>query len=172
MAQPFLNAHDVPLAMFGVLAVPVHLARTGAGLVSGRLTRRIGLPSTLALAIAATVTGLLCLASIDHVAAFAGLGLAMAGMAIAMPAIGAYVNDRTESHVRATVLSVAPMGVSLIIGVMSTGAGTLAARSLRVSFGVMALVILVVAGASYLAWLAAEGRGRAEDAALQAVEAG
>ena len=170
LAQPFLAAHDVPLAMFGVLAIPVHLARTGAGLVSGRLTRRIGLPSTLAIAVAATVAGLLWLATIDHVTAFAGLGVAMAGMAIAMPAIGAYVNERTESHVRATVLSVAPMGVSLVMGAMSAAAGMLAAYSLRVSFGVMAVVILVVAGANYLAWLAAEGRGRAEDAALQVVE--
>jgi MFS family permease len=78
LSQPFLDQHGVSLALFGVLAVPVHLARTGAGLFSGRLTRRIGLPSTLALAVAGAVAGLMCLATIDSVWAFAGLGVAMA----------------------------------------------------------------------------------------------
>jgi len=155
LSQPFLDGHGVPLAIFGVLAIPVHLARTGAGLISGRLTRRIGLPSTLALAVAGAVAGLTCLATIDHVGAFAGLAVAMAAVAIAMPAIGAYVNERTESHVRATVLSVAPMGTSLMMGAMSVAAGTVAAQSLRLSFGVMALAIALFAGMNYLAWLAA-----------------
>lgn len=160
LSQPFLDAHGVPLAMFGVLAIPVQLARTGAVLISGRLARRIGLPSILALAIISIVAGLLCLATVDHVAAFAGLAVALAGMAIAMPAIGAYVNERTESHVRATVLSIAPMGTSIMMGGMSAGAGALATQSLRLSFGAMAAAILLCAGANYLAWLAAEGRGR------------
>ena len=151
LSQPFLDGHGVPLAIFGVLAIPVHLARTGAGLISGRLTRRIGLPSTLALAVAGAVAGLMCLATIDHVGAFAGLAVAMAAVAIAMPAIGAYVNERTESHVRATVLSVAPMGTSLMMGAMSVAAGTVAAQSLRLSFGVMALAIALFAGMNYLA---------------------
>jgi MFS family permease len=170
LSQPFLDAHDVPLALFGVLAIPVHLARTGAGLVSGRVTRRFGLPSTLALAVAMGVGGLVCMAAIDHVAAFAGLAVAMAGVSLAMPAIGAYVNGRTESHVRATVLSVAPMGNSIVMGAMSAGAGTMAAHSLRMSYGVMAVVILLVGGANFLMWLAAEGRGRGAEVEAQVVE--
>ena len=153
LSQPFLDAHGVPLALFGVLAVPVYLARTGAGLVSGRFTRRFGLQVTLGLAVGGAVAGLALLAAVDHVAAFAGLGIAMASVWIALPSIGAYVNERTDSDVRATVLSVAPMGTSIMMATMSTAAGTVASGSLQVAFGMMALVILVFAGASMLAWL-------------------
>lgn len=170
LSQPFLDQHDVPLALFGVLAIPVHLARTGAGLISGRLTRRIGLSSTLALAIALAVGGLLSMAAIDHVVAFAGLAVAMAGVSLAGPAIGAYVNGRTASHTRATVLSIAPMGNSIVMGAMSAGAGVLAAHSLRVSFGVVAVIIFFVAGANFIAWLAAEGRLREDDVPARIVE--
>jgi MFS family permease len=155
LSQPFLDAHGVSLALFGVLAIPVHLARTGAGLMSGRVTRRFGLPATLAVAVAGAVAGLVTLSLINHVVAFAGLAAAMAAVSLAMPAIGAYVNERTESNVRATVLSLAPMGTSLMMGAMSVAAGTVAAASLRLSFGVMGIVILALAGYHFFAWLAA-----------------
>jgi MFS family permease len=155
LAQPFLDSHDVPLALFGALMIPVYLGSISAGLLSGRVTRRIGLPATLALSSGGAVGGLAVLAMINHVGAFAGLALSRAGAALATPAIGAYVNDRTDSEVRATVLSVAPMGTSILMAVMSAAAGTIAAQSLQVAFGVMALAIAVAAGANYLAWLSA-----------------
>ena len=111
LSQPFLDAHGVTLALFGVLAIPVHLARTVAGLASGRVSRRFGLPATLTASLLGVSGGLLALAVIDHVVAFGGLALAMASVALAVPAIGAYINDRTESRIRATVLSVRPDGV-------------------------------------------------------------
>jgi MFS family permease len=154
LSQPFLDAHGVSLALFGVLAIPVHLARTGAGLISGRFTRRFGLPTTLVSALAGAVLGLGVLATVDHVAAFAGLALAMASVSLALPAIGAYVNDRTESRVRATVMSVSPMGTSIMMAVSSMLAGTISAASLRLGFGTLAAFILLLAGPSLLAWLA------------------
>jgi MFS family permease len=163
LSQPFLDQHGVSLALFGVVAIPIHLARIGAGLYSGRLTRRIGLPSVLALCIACAVAGLLCLATVDSVWAVGGLAVAMAAVGISMPAIGAYINERTESQVRATVLSVAPLGISLVMGAMSATAGTLASTSLRLSFGAMAVAILLFAGANYLSWLAANGRMRSTE---------
>lgn len=155
LSQPFLDEHGVSLALFGVLAIPVHLAQTGGGVLSGRITRRVGLPATLGAAIACTAGGLALLAVVDHVVAFAGLALAMGAVSIARPAIGSYINDRTESHVRATVLSVGPMGTSIMMGMVSIGAGSIAAVSLRLGFGTMALAVLLAAGASYAAWLAA-----------------
>jgi hypothetical protein len=56
------------------------------------------------------------------------------------------------------------MGVSIVMGLMSMAAGTLASQSLRLSFGAMALAILLFAGANYLSWLAAHGRARAPEA--------
>jgi MFS family permease len=158
LSQPFLDSHGVTLALFGVLAVPVHLARTAAGLLSGRVSRRFGLPATLTASLIGVSGGLFLLAAIDHVVAFAGLALAMASVAIALPSIGAYVNERTDSRVRATVLSVGPMGSSIVLATMSVLAGTIAAESLRLSFGVMAVAVLVVGGANLLSWLNAEKR--------------
>jgi len=156
LSQPFLDGHGVPLALFGVLAIPVHLGRTVAGFASGRVARRFGLPATLTASLLGVSGGILVLAVVDHVAAFAGLALAMASVAVALPAIGAYINDRTESRVRATVLSIGPMGSSVVLAIMSALAGTLAAASLRLSFGVMASAVLVVGGLSLLSWLGAD----------------
>jgi MFS family permease len=156
LAQPFLDEHGVALALFGVLTIPVHLSRTVGGLASGRLARRFGLPATLTASLAGVSGGLLVLAVVDHVAAFAGLALAMASVSVALPAIGAYINDRTESRVRATVLSVGPMGSSVVHAVMSTIAGTVAAASLRTSFAVVAFAVLVAGGLNLLSWIAAD----------------
>ena len=157
LGQPFLAAHDVPLALFGALVIPVQLARIGGGLGSGRITRRFGLQATLTAAVIGAASGLAIVALVDHVIAFAGVALAMASMAMALPAIGAYVNERTESHVRATVLSIAPMGTGVIMGVMSMAAGAIAARSLQLSFAAMSVAILLFAGANLLAWVAVQG---------------
>lgn len=155
LSQPFLDRHGVPLALFGVLAIPIHLGRTGGGLVSGRLTRRFGLASTLTLSVAGAAAGLAIVATVDHVVAFAGIGVTMASVAIALPAIGAYVNERTDSGVRATVLSIAPMGTSLILATTSATAGIIAAGSLRLSFGAMSLATLMLAGGCLALWLGA-----------------
>jgi MFS family permease len=156
LSQPFLDQHGVALALFGVLAIPVHLARTFAGLASGRVARRFGLPATLTASLLGVSGGIFILATVDHVVAFAGLALAMASVAVALPAIGAYINDRTESRIRATVLSIGPMGSSVVLAAMSAVAGTVAAASLRLSFAVMALAVLVVGGMNLLAWLNAD----------------
>jgi MFS family permease len=157
LGQPFLRSHDVPLGLFGVLMVPVLLGRTVAGLSSGRVTRRIGLPAVLAIALTGAVGGLVLLAVVDHVAAFVGLGIALGAVALALPAIGAYINERTDSHVRATVLSLAPMGSSLAMASLSMAAGLIGDESLRLAFGLLAATILVTAGACLLAWRAAHG---------------
>ncbi|MGE0227951.1 MAG: MFS transporter [Dehalococcoidia bacterium] len=160
LSQPFMREHDVPLALFGVLIAPVHLLWAGGGLVSGRAVRRLGLRRTLGLAIGLGVGGLATLAAVDHVTAFVGLAACMAGAGIAFPAIGSYVNDRTASDVRATVLSIAPLGSSLVLGAAGVGAGALAERSLQLAFGAMGAVVLIAAGGCFLAWLAADAQAR------------
>lgn len=158
LAQPFMREHGVPLALFGVLIAPVHLAWALSGLVSGRAVRRFGLKGTLGGAIVTGTAGLLVLTAVDHVAAFVGLAATMAAAGIAFPAIGSYVNDRTASEVRATVLSIAPLGSSVVLGVAGVGAGALAQRSLQLAFGSMAVAVLVAAGGCFLAWLGADAR--------------
>lgn len=165
LSQPFLQQHNVPLAMFGVLGVPVQLARMGGGLVSGRATRRFGMLATLWAAVIAAGAGLLLLALVDHVVAFAGMALTFAGVALALPAIGGYINDRTETSVRATVLSVAHMGTSLTMGVAALASGLIAESSLQLGFAVMALTVTAGSAACIVAWTAADGPRLAPDGA-------
>ncbi|HXK34467.1 MAG TPA: MFS transporter [Dehalococcoidia bacterium] len=171
LSQPFLDHHDVSLALFGVLAVPVHLARTAAGLLSGRATRRLGLATTLWLAVGGAVSGLLVLALVDHVVAFAGLAVAMAAVALSLPAIGTYVNERTDSHVRATVLSVAPMGTSVMMALTSMSAGAIGAASLRLGFGAIAVAVGVCAAWNLLTWMATSGALPEREPEIEPVEA-
>lgn len=164
LAQPFLGHHGVSLALFGVLFVPVQLSGAGMMLLSGRATRWLGIHRLLLGSLVAIVAGLTLLATVDHVAAFAGLALAQAGFGLAAPAIGAYVNERTESEVRATILSVSPLGTSLAFMIVAPVAGVVGDGSLQLGFGVMAAGILVAAGLAYLAWRRAD----AAEAALLA----
>ena len=158
LAQPFMNQHHVPFALFGVLMAPVHIAWAAGGLVSGRAMRRFGLRPLLTVAVAAGAGGLLLLAVVDHVVAFAGLAVVMGAAGIAFPASGAYVNDRTSSEVRATVLSIAPFGSALVVALVNPAVGVLAERSLQLAFGVMSAGVFVTAGACLIAWMAADAK--------------
>lgn len=154
LAQPFLDRHDVPLGLFGLLMIPLQLSRIAGQLWSGALVRRVGLATALAVSLGGSVAGLVVIAAIDNVWALAGLAVSTGSAMLALPAVGAYINERTESHVRATVLSVAPMGTGLMMGAMSAFAGVVADESLRLAFGAMALAIAVGGGAALLAFAA------------------
>ncbi len=163
LSQPFLQAHNVPLALFGVLGIPVQLARMGGGLVSGRMTRRFGLAATLWASVVATGAGLAMLTLVDSVVAFSGMALTFAGVALALPAIGGYINDRTETAVRATVLSVGHMGTSLTMGAAALVSGMIGAESLQLGFGALTVVVVGSSVACLLAWIAAHGSALTPD---------
>ncbi|MDA0271384.1 MAG: MFS transporter [Chloroflexi bacterium] len=158
LAQPFLSGHDVPLALFGVLFLPIQAAGAAGMLLSGRTVRWLGLRRLLLGALLAIVAGLMLIGIVDHVAAIGGLALSQFAFGLAAPAIGAYVNDRTESDVRATILSVAPLGTSITFATVAPIAGILGDGSLRVAFGAMGAAIFVLAGLAYAAWLRADAR--------------
>src|SRR5690606_21361914 len=145
-----LRQHEVPLALFGVLDVPARLLGAGAMILSGRWIRRVGMSRALVISIVIPVAGLLVLGGVNHVAAFVGFGLVQFGTGLALPAISAYVNDRTESHVRATILSIAPLGSSLSFGIIGPVVGATGDASLQLAFVVMAVLIAIAAGAIFL----------------------
>lgn len=159
LAQPFLGEHHVSLALFGVFEVPTRLLGAGGLLLAGRWMRYAGLSRGLLLSISLAVSGLLVLAGVDHVSAFAGFGMIQLGTGLAFPAISAYINDRTESHVRATILSVAPLGSSLAYVLVAPLAGVAGDTSLRLAFGLTAIVIALAAGGTWYAWRRADREG-------------
>ncbi|MDA0301651.1 MAG: MFS transporter [Chloroflexi bacterium] len=156
LMQPFLQQQGVSLAWFGVLQTPATLAGAAAALASARVARALGIHRLAAWTLASTVGGLIVLASFDHAGAFAGFIAIQVALGLAGPAISGYVNDRTDSSIRATTMSVVPLGTSLTFMVAGPFAGVAGDTSLRLAFGGMAIAILLAAGASLLRWRAAE----------------
>ena len=154
--QPFLRGHGIPLVLVGVLIVPIELSSAGAALLSGRAVRRFGMQGVGLIAIMGTVGGLATLATVDHVAALAAFALPQMAFGIFVPAVSAYINTRATSDVRATVLSAGPFGHALMFAVIAPLAGVAGDVSLRLAFGVTALLILVTAGPLYLLWRRAD----------------
>ncbi|MDA0353439.1 MAG: MFS transporter [Chloroflexi bacterium] len=154
--QPFLRQHGVSLVWLGVLVVPIELAAAAGSLLSGRILRRFGIRNIAVAALAAVVSGLLVLASVDHVVALAAFALPQLAHGVLGPTVSSYINTRATSDVRATVLSVGPFGNALLFAVMAPLAGVAGDSSLRLAFALAALLILVAAGATLLLWLRAD----------------
>lgn len=158
LAQPFLVRHAIPLALFGVLEVPVRLSQALANTLAGRVKRRIGLRAVMLLALCGVGSGLLLLAAFDHVVAFAGFAVMTVALGLVFPVLSAYINERTDSAVRATVLSVSPLGTSIVFAIVAPFLGIVGDESLRLAFLGIALAIIGTAAPTYLAWLRADRR--------------
>jgi hypothetical protein len=153
LMQPFLRSHQVPIAVFGLLQVPVRLAGAAGSVLAYRVADALGLRGAICATLASALAGLAILAAVDHVAAFAGFVVFQLALGLIMPSLGAYVNQRTRSEVRATVLSVAPLGMSVAFAVVAPCAGVVGDISLRLAFGGMCGAILLLAGGAFLLWL-------------------
>jgi len=81
-------------------------------------------------------------------------------LSVVQPAAQAYVSDRTEAGVRATVLSLAPFGQSIAIAIANTAAGVLGDASLRLALGTLGVTIGLAGVAAFLVWRAAEARSQ------------
>ena len=156
LMQPFLQQHGVGLAWFGLLQTPAMLAGALASIASARLAHWLGIRRLAIVAIVGVVGGLTVLGTVDHAGAFAGFVALQLAIGFATPAISGYVNDRTDSSIRATMMSFVPLGTSLTFALVGPFAGIVGDASLRLAFGGMALGILVAAGISLTLWRATE----------------
>lgn len=156
LAQPFLAEHGVPLVLFGVLQAPAALAGALAAIASARASRLLGVRPLAAAGIAGVVGGLVLVALVDRLWAFAGFVLSQAAIGVTMPAVDGYVNDRTDSNIRATIMSVVPLGTSVTFVLVNPLAGIVGDRSLQLACGALAVLIGGAGTAALLAWRAAE----------------
>ena len=154
--QPFVREHGVPLALIGLLIVPIELSGAAGSLLSGRVTRRLGISGVGLLTIGGTAAGLMLLAAVDHIVIVLAFALPRLAFGLFIPAVSAYVNSRASSDVRATVLSVGPFGNALMFALVAPLAGIAGDASLRLAFGISALLILVTCGPLYLLWRRAD----------------
>ncbi len=154
--QPFLQRHEVPVAWFGAAIIPVAAGAILGSVSSARVLRRFGVHRTFAISFAGSLVAVGILATVDHLAALLAYPLLMASQSLAGPALGAYVNARTESAVRATVLSVAPLGISVVFSVMAAVAGVLGDEHLAWAFLALGGTLAVLGGGAYAMWLRAD----------------
>ncbi len=156
LVQPFLAEHGVAPALFGVFQAPASLAAAVASVSSARVSRALGVQPLAAYAIGAIVGGLLVMIFVDSLWAFAGFIAVQTAIGIVMPAIDGYVNDRTESNIRATIMSVVPLGMSITLMLVGPLAGIIGDVSLRLAFAAIAVLIVLGGVTSLLLWRAAE----------------
>ena len=158
LMQPFLAHHHVPIAWFGLAFAPGGLSHAAGSIVSARLSRRLGLRRTLAACLVAVAGALVTLAAIDAIWVLPIFWVAQFALGAASPVLGGYVNARTESAVRATVLSIAPLGFSLVVMFASPLAGIAADRHLGLGFAALAAVVGLGAGGAFTLWSRADAR--------------
>ncbi|RLT40578.1 MAG: MFS transporter [Chloroflexi bacterium] len=158
LVQPFLAHHAVPLAWFGLAYAPSGLAHAAGSIASAPLSRRLGLRRTMAAAAVVVTGGLLLVGMIDSVWMLPALWISQFATGTVSPALGGYINDRTESAVRATVLSVGPVGFSLVLMVAGPLAGIAADAHLGLGFIALALLGGVGSGVAFALWQRADAR--------------
>jgi hypothetical protein len=169
LLQPFLSSHDVPLAWFGVAIIPVRVTGVIASLGGHRYFEFAGIRRALLGTFLLTISGLALLALVDHVLAFAGVVVIQLAGALRRPSVNAYINERTSSSVRATVLSVAPFGMSLSLALTLPFIGFAADEGIRLAFLVLGSVVFAGSGLSYLLWLRADSQAATAIASVQPI---
>jgi hypothetical protein len=162
LLQPFLRAHNVPLAWWGLILVPARLGAAGGSAFSYQLQRWLGDRRAFALLIAVPLVLLLGLASVEHVVMVLALSAIMVVSLTRETLFTDYLSRRVPSEVRATVLAVRRLGIQFVMAFAAPLAGGLGARSLPLAFAVLAAATAVISIPAYVLWLGAD---RAEEKA-------
>ena len=145
LIQPFLISFDVPTSLFGVYQAPLRLVSVVAALVAAKLAASAGPGRMLIVGSAAMVIAFCGLGIVDNVGIFALFAIPAFVQSIVRPTMDNYINARTPSERRATVLSVASLALSLqlaffepLLGFIADGASVpMAALFCGIWFGVL-----------------------------------
>ena len=109
--QPYFEKAGVPVAVFGILWTMLNLSAGVFSMVSYRIERVLGKKSTLLLIVIALSLGFI-LTSVEI--SFAILFGFYMVRGIATPVLKNYINEYTDSKVRATILSVRNLEIRII----------------------------------------------------------
>jgi MFS family permease len=167
LMQPFLDSHGVPIAVFGLISIPVRLSSVLGSLGGARIVEWVGIRRTVIASFWITLAGLVALATIDHVGAFIGIMAIGVSGAVRQPAIFAYINDRTSSSMRATVLSVTPFGMSASFALLFPFIGLASDEGIRLGFALLLSVVTAAAGIALLLWLRADAGAEPPETVLR-----
>jgi MFS family permease len=158
-SQPFLLEHEVGVGLLGVLNMPLRIAAVAGSLYAYRVAAALGDWRFFALTPLLGGVALMGLAGWDSVYAYAlFVPLALSGPMRA-PVMVRYINDRTPSEVRASVLSLRTLAVSAGMLALEPLAGYLAeSYGFRVAFAALAGFCVVSLSVVLWLWRRAEAR--------------
>ncbi len=144
--QPYFQKAGVPVAVFGVLWTLLNLSAGVFSMFSYRIERQLGKKSTLLLIVILLSLGFI----------LSSLEISLAGIAIlfgfymvrgiATPVLKNYINEHTDSKVRATILSVRNFEIRIIFAVVGPALGYLSDTfSLRTALFISGLIYCTAA---------------------------
>jgi hypothetical protein len=166
LVQPFLIQYDVPTALFGVYQAPLRIVTVVAAVVAYRVARRAGVPNIFLGAGTGVVIAYAGIALFDARAAFAFFALPALIQGTMKPALDNYLNERTPSERRATVLSVLSLFLSLQLAVFEPVLGFVTDDiSLQAAGAMSAVLFLFLVPPLFLLWRRADGAGTTLEAA-------
>ena len=151
-----------------MILAPLRLLSMGASASAHVVSDTLGFRRSFALLGAAPAVLLLLLSVIDHVTLFLALGAINVFAMLRNPLVVDYISSRTETDVRATVLSIRGLGFSLVFAVMSPIAGAFGEDSLQAAFLVLAVCCAAVVLPAYLLWLRADRAAAKVEARVEA----
>jgi MFS family permease len=142
LVQPYFKEAGVPISFFGILWTLLNLSTGMVSIFSYRIERGLGRKNTLLLIVILLTAGFILTSAIVSLAGIAILfGFYMA-RGLATPVLKDYINQYTDSKVRATILSVRNLEIRLICAAVGPVLGFLTDTfSLQTA--------LIVAGISY-----------------------
>ncbi len=123
--QPYFEKTGVPVAVFGVLWTMLNLSAGVFSMFSYRIERQLGKKSTLLLIVTAISLGFV-LTSVE--VSLAGIAILFGFYmvrGIATPVLKNYINEYTDSNVRATILSVRNFEIRIIFAAVGPALGYL-----------------------------------------------
>lgn len=153
LVQPFLIEYDVATGLYGIYQAPLRIVSVLAAMVAFRLATRAGVSKVFIASGAAMVVAYSGIALIDARAAFAFFALPSLIQGLFRPTLDSYVNERTPSERRATVLSVLSLLFSLQLAFFEPVLGIVTDDiSIQAAGAVSALLFLAVLPPLLLLW--------------------
>lgn len=173
LMQPFLIEQDVATGLFGVYQAPLRILAVLAAVVAYRVATLMGAGRLMAAGGAGMVIAFSGLAAFDELWAFGFFALPAMIQGFVRPTMDAYINHRTPSSMRATVLSVSSLCLSLQLAIFEPILGFLTDEvSLQAASGFAAVVFALVLPPLVVVWARADRKHPLEDDPPAAMPAG
>lgn len=160
LLQPFLREQGIEVGwLFSALQAPARIATVLAAFGAFWLASRFGVIRSLVAMPVCVVVAYASIAVLDHLAALALFLIIGFARGALMPLMEGYLNRRTPSHLRATMLSLNHMGWALfMLAFLPTMGRVLDLTTLPTVFAGMALIFGVLLTIAALLWIRADRR--------------